>query len=125
MNITKALPPVLVLSASLTAGCTGPVEYRYARTGGPELIKNDQGHVVGQKETLRDATTGEMYENIVYFTPRKDENGKIIGYEEPQAPGVVLRDLNGRRVGVRYSDLRSKGTNNSEGVTVIITKPEE
>jgi len=120
MNLKKTLLPLLILSA----GCATPVEYRYAR-GGPELIKNDQGHVVGQKEMLRDATTGEMYENIVYFTPRKDENGKIVGYEEPQAPGVVLRDLSGRRVGVRYSDLRSKGTNNAEGVTVIITKPEE
>ena len=40
------------------------------------------------------------------------------------APGVVLRDVNGRRVGVRYNDLRSKGTNpNNDGVTVIITKP--
>ncbi|HYL89339.1 MAG TPA: hypothetical protein VEU32_11340 [Burkholderiales bacterium] len=116
----KTLIPLLLLAAS----CATPVEYRYAR-GGPELIKNEQGHVVGQKEMLRDATTGEMYENIVYFTPRRDESGKIIGYEEPMAPGTVLRDVNGRRVGVKYSDLRSRGTNTSEGVTVIITKPDE
>jgi len=39
---------------------------------------------------------------------------------------IGYQDLNGRRVGVRYSDLRSKGTNpNAEGVTVIITKPED
>jgi hypothetical protein len=121
MNTKTTLLPILFL----TAACANNVEYRYAR-GGPELIKNEEGHVVGQKELLRDATTGEQYENIVYFTPRKDASGKIIGYEEPQAPGVVLRDLNGRRVGVRYNDLRSKGTNpNAEGVTVIITKPEE
>ena len=121
MNIKTTLLPLLFLSAA----CSTPTEYRYAR-GGPELIKNEEGHVVGQKELLRDATTGEQYENIVYFTPRKDESGKIIGYEEPMAPGVVLRDVNGRRVGVRYNDLRSRGTNpNSEGVTVIITKPEE
>ena len=123
MNSKKALLPLIFL----TAACASrPVEYRYARGAGPDLIKNEEGHVVGQKEMLRDATTGEMYENIVYFTPRKDENGKIIGYEEPMAPGTVLRDLNGRRVGVRYSDLRSRGTNqNNEGITVIITKPEE
>lgn len=121
MNSTTTIVPLLFLCAA----CSTPTEYRYTR-GGPELIKNEAGHVVGQKEMLRDATTGEMYENIVYFTPRKDENGKIIGYEEPMAPGVVLRDVNGRRVGVRYSDLRSKGTNpNNDGVTVIITKPEE
>ena len=122
MNTNKTILPLLFL----TAACAAPTaEYRYTR-GGPELIKNEQGHVVGQKELLRDATTGEQYENIVYFTPRKDDSGKIIGYEEPMAPGVVLRDVNGRRVGVRYSDLRSKGSNpNNEGVTVIITKPEE
>ena len=120
MNTKNTLLPLVFL----TAACAAPVEYRYTR-GGPELIKNEAGHVVGQKEMLRDATTGEQYENIVYFTPRKDESGKIIGYEEPQSPGVVLRDLSGRRVGVRYSDLRSKGTNTAEGVTVIITKPEE
>ena len=121
MDIKKTLLPLVLL----TTACAAPVEYRYAR-GGPELIKNEDGHVVGQKEMLRDATTGEQYENIVYFTPRKDEKGNIIGYEEPMAPGVVLRDVNGRRVGVRYNDLRSKGTNpNAEGVTVIITKPEQ
>ena len=123
MNPKKALYLLVFLA---TACASAPVEYRYARGGGPDLIKNEDGHVVGQKEMLRDATTGEMYENIVYFTPRKDENGRIIGYEEPMSPGVVLRDLNGRRVGVRYSDLRSRGTNqNNEGITIIITKPEE
>ncbi len=125
MNMKKTSLPLLFLAASLTAACGTSKEYRYAK-GGPEQIKNEQGHVVGIKEMLRDPSTGEMYENIVYFTPRRDESGKIIGYEEPLAPGVVLRDLNGRRVGVRYSDLRSRGTNpNNEGVTVIITKPEE
>ena len=122
MNMKKTLLPFLLLSAACSST---PVEYKYAGSG-RELIKNDQGHVVGQKERLRDATTGEQYENIVYFTPRRDETGKIIGYEEPMAPGVVLRDVNGRRVGVRYNDLRSKGTNpNNDGVTVIITKPED
>jgi len=122
MNTKKTLLPLLLLSAACSSP---PVEYKYAGPG-RELIKNDQGHVVGQKERLRDATTGEQYENIVYFTPRRDEAGKIIGYEEPMAPGVVLRDINGRRVGVRYNDLRSKGTNpNNDGVTVIITKPED
>ena len=122
MNTKKTLLPLLLLSAACSSP---PVEYKYAGPG-RELIKNDQGHVVGQKELLRDATTGEQYENIVYFTPRRDESGKIIGYEEPMAPGVVLRDINGRRVGVRYNDLRSKGTNpNNDGVTVIITKPED
>jgi hypothetical protein len=121
MNIHKTI----IALGLLASACAAPVEYKYAGAG-RELIKNDQGHIVGTKELLRDATTGEQYENIVYFTPRRDASGKIIGYEEPLAPGVVLRDLEGRRVGVRYGDLRSRGTNpNNDGITVIITKPEE
>ena len=66
--------------------------------------------------------TGEQFEQITYFTPRRDENGAITGYEEPLPPGVVVRDLQRRRVGVRYTDLRSRGTNpRSDGVTVIVT----
>ena len=109
----------------LAAACTRAVEYRYQGSG-QELLKNDQGHVIGSKEMLRDPTTGEQFEHITYFTPRRDQNGNIVGYEEPQPPGVVVRDLQGRRVGVRYTDLRSRGTNpRSDGVTVIITKPED
>ena len=116
MNTSKALLPLIFL----TAACAAPVEYRYAR-GGPELIKNEEGHVVGQKEMLRDADTGEQFEHVTYFTPRKDASGKVIGYEEPMPPGVVVRDLRGKRIGVRYSDLRSRGTNpRSDGVTVIV-----
>jgi hypothetical protein len=125
MKNTLALPSMLALGL-LAAGCTtAPVEYKYVGPG-QELIKNDAGHVIGQKEMLRDADTGEQYEHLIYFTPRKDAAGKVVGYEESLPPGVVVRDLQGRRVGVRYSDLRSRGTNpRNDGVTVIITKPEE
>ena len=125
MKNTLTLPSLLALGL-LAAGCTtAPVEYKYVGPG-RELIKNDAGHVIGQKEMLRDADTGEQYEHVIYFAPRRDANGKIVGYEEPLPPGVVVRDLQGKRVGVRYSDLRSRGTNpRSDGVTVIITKPEQ
>ena len=123
---TKLTLPSVVALGLLAAACRStPVEYKYVGPG-RELIKNADGHVVGQKEMLRDAETGDQYENVTYFTPRKDESGKIIGYEEPQTAGVVVRDLQGRRIGVRYNDLRSKGTNpGNDGVTVIITKPQE
>jgi hypothetical protein len=88
-------------------------------------LKNEQGHVVGQKEMLRDSSSGEQFEQSTYFTPRLDEKGSIVGYEEPLPPGYVVRDLQGRRVGVRYSDLRSRGTNpRSDGVTVIVNPAE-
>lgn len=115
----KTRTAVLALSF-LAAACTKAVEYKYMG-GGRELLKNDQGHVIGQKEMLRDAVTGEQFEHVTYFTPRRDPSGNIVGYEEPQPPGVVVRDLQGRRVGVRYTDLRSRGTNpRSDGVTVIV-----
>ncbi len=116
-----------VLALSLLAPACTTVEYKYVGAG-RELLKNEQGHVVGQKELLRDASTGEQFEQVTYFTPRRDEKGNIIGYEEPLPPGVVLRSLDGRRVGVRYSDLRSRGTNpRNDGVTVIVNpaKPED
>jgi hypothetical protein len=123
MNPIKIAALLVLL---LPAACS-TVEYKYVGTG-RELIKNDQGHVVGQKEMLRDDTTGERFEQVTYFTPRRDAGGKVIGYEEALAPGVVLRDLQGRRVGVRYDDLRSRGTNpGNDGVTVIVhpAKPAE
>jgi len=98
MKPIRAVLPALLLIAA----CSSPPEYH-----------------------LRDPATGEQFEQVTYFTPRRDENGAIIGYEEPLPPGYVLRDLQGRRVGVRYTDLRSRGTNlGSGGVTVIVNPPE-
>jgi hypothetical protein len=120
MKNTLTLPSILALGLLAAACSTAPVEYKYVGPG-RELLKNADGHVVGQKEMLRDADTGERFEHVTYFTPRKDASGKVIGYEEPMPPGVVVRDLQGKRVGVRYSDLRSRGTNpRSDGVTVIV-----
>jgi hypothetical protein len=111
-----------ILGLALLASACSTVEYRYV--GGRETIKNEQGHVVGQKEMLRDPETGQQFEQITYYTPRRDEKGAIVGYEEPLPPGYVVRDLQGRRIGVRYTDLRSRGTNpGSGGVTVTVNPP--
>ena len=117
MTITAVLALIGLIPACST------VEYNYV---GRQLLKNEAGHVVGQKEMLRDGRTGEQFEHVTYFTPRRDDKGAIVGYEEPLPPGVVVRDLQGRRVGVRYTDLRSRGTNaRSDGVTVIVTPASE
>ena len=112
--LLSLLPPLFLL----LAGCS-TVEYRFL---GAQPLQNDKGHVIGQKELLSDARTGELVERVTLFTPRLDAKGDVIGYEEPMPSGTVLRGLDGKRVGVRYSDLRSRGTNpQSEPVTVIVT----
>ena len=108
----------MILAALLLAGCAS-VDYHYLAS---QPINNDKGHVIGQKELLSDARTGELVERVTLFTPRLDARGNVIGYEEPMPSGTVLRGLDGKRVGVRYTDLRSRGTNpQSEPVTVIVT----
>ena len=108
----------LLLALLLVSGCAS-VEYRYL---GSQAVQNDKGHVIGVKELLSDARTGELVERVTLFTPRRDAKGNVIGYDEPMPSGTVLRGLDGKRVGVRYTDLRSRGTNpQSEPVTVIVT----
>lgn len=108
----------VLLALLLLAGCAS-VEYHYLAS---QPVKNEKGHVIGQKDLLSDARTGELVERVTLFTPRLDATGNVIGYEEPQSTGTVLRGLDGKRIGMRYTDLRSRGTNpRSEPVTVIVT----
>ena len=47
----------------------------------------------------------------------------MVAYEEPVPEGVVIHALDGRRIGVRYHDLRSRGSNqNNDGVTVTVPR---
>lgn len=103
---------------ALATGCAPTVEYRYV---GTEPLKNDQGHVVGHKEMLADPKTGEQFEQITHYQPVLNEKGEIYAYEEATRGGAVIRGLDGRRIGARYTDLRSRGTNpGSEGITITI-----
>src|SRR5438477_525174 len=61
MKNTLALVCLVALGILVTACST--VEYKYVGAG-REAIKNVDGHVVGQKEMLRDAETGEQYEHV-------------------------------------------------------------
>ena len=118
MKLTKLIA-VLALGCLLAACET--FEYRIIST---QAIKNDQGHVVGHKDMLRDVRSGEEVEEVTMYLPRLDKSGAIVGYEEPVMRGTVLRGLDGRRVGLRYSDLRSRASNpGGEGVTVIVSPP--
>jgi len=59
-------------------------------------------------------------EALVLFTPRYTEAGTVVGYEEKIKNGVVLWDTRGKRIGSRYVDLRSRGTNaRNSGLTIV------
>ena len=97
----------LVVALGLMAGgCTTLEPQAVAR----EDLKNAQGHVVGFKELMRDARTGEELAQIALFVPRLGERGEVIGYEERVRGGTILRDLNGKRIGGGWHDLRSGKT---------------
>ena len=84
-------------------------------------LRNEAGHVIGQKELLCDCKSGERISRLALFEPRFDERGVLVGYEEKIRGGVQLRDLNGRRIGTRFADVRSRGNNpHSKGLTIIV-----
>jgi hypothetical protein len=109
---------VLIAALGLLAGgCsvmeTTPVAH--------EELRNAQGHVVGTKDMMRDARTGEELAQIALFVPRTNKQGEIVGYEERVRGGTVLRGLNGKRIGTRWVDVRSRGSNpQSSGLLIVV-----
>jgi len=108
----------LILALSLiAAGCSVMDAKPVAR----EDLKNAQGHVVGYKDIMRDSRTGEVLAQLTLFVPRLGEAGEIAGYEERVRGGTVLRDLNGKRIGARWLDVRSRGTNpQNKGLLIMV-----
>src|SRR6185295_15114762 len=65
--------------------------------------------------------TGEVAAQVRLFTPIHNDIGDLIGLEEQTPDGAIIRDLEGRQVGARFQDARSRGTNvRNKGITVII-----
>ena len=119
MKIVKTI----ILAMSLAAGGCSMLEQKALRT---ENLKNADGHVIGYVERLCDCSKGEELDRVVLFTPRLSVSGKVVAYEERIKGGVVLRDLNGRRIGARYVDLRSRGTNaRNSGLTMFVPRESE
>jgi len=86
-----------------------------------EDLKNARGHVVGYKDLMVDSRSGEELAQLTLFVPRLGEGGEIVGYEERVRGGTVLRELNGKRIGVRWLDVRSRGTNpQSKGLLIMV-----
>src|SRR5260370_13717738 len=96
MRLTTTI--TILALVMLAAGCS-TVELKPL---GTEVLRNAQGHVIGQKETLCDCRSGEKLARIALYLPRVDERGEVVGYEELVRGGSVLRDLNGRRIGGRW-----------------------
>ena len=101
---------VLILAASFAAllasgGCTTLTDYGSVRK---ETLQNEQGHVIGYKEMLRSERTGEVIAQVSLFTPLLNDAGVVVGYEEPAKGGAIVRDVDGRSIGSKFADLRSR-----------------
>lgn len=112
--ITRAL---LIAACFVIGGCSTLTDYGVVRK---DALKNDQGHVIGYKEMLRNERTGEVMAQIALYTPMLDQSGDVIGYEEQSKDGAIIRDIDGRNIGARFADLRSRGTNaRNKGLTIV------
>ena len=118
----KVLKTIL-LALSLGAGGCSIMDYK--PLGSSEVIKNAQGHVIGYRERVCDCDRGEELDRVVLFTPKLGERGKVVAYEERVKGGAVLRDVNGKRIGNRFTDLRSRGQNRGNGGLTIVFVPRD
>jgi hypothetical protein len=116
MNLIKRTMIVAALGLA-ASGCSVLESKPVAR----EDLKNAQGHVIGYKDVMRDARTGEELAQIALFVPRVNSRGEVVGYEERVRGGSVLRDLNGKKIGGRFVDVRSRGSNpGNSGLMIVV-----
>jgi len=110
---------MMILAAGFALGGCATVD-QYGATSKQNVV-DKQGNVAGYKQLLRNERTGEVAAQVRLFTPIRNDVGDLIGYEEQTQDGAIIRDLDGRQVGHRFQDARSRGTNvRSKGNTVII-----
>ncbi len=110
---------LLVAACVALGGCTTLTDFGVSVR--KDSLTNDQGHVIGYKELLRNAQTGEVIAQVAMYTPVYGNSGELMGYEEHVKDGsAIIRDINGRAIGSRFSDLRSRSTNaKSKGVMIV------
>ena len=105
------LVKTILAGMTLVLGGCSALEFKPLRT---ENLKNADGHVIGYVER------GEDIDKVVLFAPKLSESGRVVAYEERTKGGVVIRDVNGKRIGARYVDLRSRGSNaGNSGLTIV------
>lgn len=121
MTIRSRLTVAACFAALLASGgCSTLSDFGSLRK---EALRNEQGHVIGYKEMLRSERTGEVMAQVQLYTALADNNGEIIGYEEHARDGAIIRDLDGRVIGGRFADLRSRGTNAKNKGLMIVMRP--
>jgi hypothetical protein len=112
---------LLISGIALALGGCATLDQDIRSAGDRQVLHNEQGHVIGYKELLRNRKTGEVLAQVHQFAPIRNDAGDVIAYEETSRGGAIVRDLNGRAIGNRFIDLRSRDTNmRSRGVTIII-----
>ena len=100
---TRAL---IIAACFAIGGCTTMSDY--GTSVRKESLRNDQGHVIGYKDMMRNDTTGEVLAQVSLYTPIRNDSGEVVGYEEQSRGGSIIRDLSGRSIGTRFTDLRSR-----------------
>ena len=115
---TKAL---IVAACFAIGGCSTMSDF--GTSVRKESLRNDRGHVIGYKNMLRNEQTGEVLAQVSLYTPVRSDSGEIVGYEEQARDGAIIRDLNGRSIGARFADLRSRGTNAKNKGLMIVFRP--
>lgn len=110
---------LIVAACVALGGCTTLTDFGVSVR--KDRLTNEQGHVIGYKELLRNAQTGEVIAQVAMYTPVFASSGELMGYEEhARDGGAIIRDLDGRVIGSRFTDLRSRSTNaKSKGVMVV------
>jgi hypothetical protein len=112
----------ILLTTTLTlclAACAAPE----LKPAGVYPLRNDDGHVIGHKQVMLDLRHGTEVDEVVLYRPRLNMRGEVIGYEETLGENAVLRDLEGRRIGTRQIDLRSRGSNpGNPGITTLFAR---
>ena len=116
---TRAL---IVAACVALGGCTTLTDFGVSVR--KDSLTNEQGHVIGYKELLRNAQTGEVIAQVAMYTPVYGNSGELMGYEDHAKDGsAIIRDINGRAIGSRFSDLRSRSTNSKSKGVMIVFRP--
>jgi len=113
---------LLIVAGLALGGCSTLTEFGSVRK---DYLRDEQGHVIGYKEMLRNEQTGEVIAQVELYTPLRDSRGELIGYEEKAKGGSIIRDFEGRAIGGRFTDLRSRGTNSHSHGLLVVFVPRE
>ena len=109
---------LIAAGALMLAGCATRDDFTSLSK---EFLKDEKGHVVGEREKMRNERTGETVERIEVFVVLEGPQGEFIGYEQRLPGGSIVRDAEGNPIGARYIDLRSRGTNpHSSGLLLLL-----